>query len=243
MSRLAAAASLLLCLSATAQAQDRTQAVDSADVLVLDHDFTVTDEIVRIFLVDRQVYRAELSSEDVTLVLLSRFSGRPIPRVYPIGDSRTASGSSIVEIYPDQDGEYELRPITIQGSRISTRLRIYRDVAQSRRRLATANRPGWELGIELAGGWHSGFAQSGAAPLPGSDPADGTDVEGCFRPALRGPTCVSWVSVTSRSRAGATYSGSTLSLELESWAARPTNPTGSWAHCFGSAWESSQPPM
>jgi hypothetical protein len=175
-----AAALLLMCPGTALSAQASPESADSADVLVLDHDFTAADEIVRIFLTDGQVYRAELSSEDVTLQLRSRFSGRRIPRIYPISDSRSPSGSSVVEIYPDEDGEYEIRPSSLQGSRIATRLRIFRDISESRRRMATIGRPGWELGIELAGGWHSGFAQSTAAPLPGNDPAGGTDIEGCF---------------------------------------------------------------
>ena len=41
---------------------------DTADVLVLDHDFaTGGGEFVRVFLESRQVYRAELSTSDVTL--------------------------------------------------------------------------------------------------------------------------------------------------------------------------------
>lgn len=132
---LAAALLLLLCPGIALRAQARPESADSADVLVLDHDFTAADEIVRIFLNEGQVYRAELSSDDITLQLRSRFSGRRIPRIYPISDSRSPSGSSVVEIYPDEDGEYEIRPSSLQ------------------------------LGVELASGWHSGFAQN---------------IEGCF---------------------------------------------------------------
>jgi hypothetical protein len=184
-------------------AQAKPESADSTDVLLLDHDFSAGDELVRIFLVDGQVYRAELSSVDATLQLRPRFSGRRVPRVYPISDSRSPSGSSVVEIYPDEDGEYEIRAVTIQGSRLSTRLRIYRDVSESRRRVATRNNPGWELGIEMAGGWHSGFAQSSAVGLPGNDPSAGTDIEGCFTargaPGLRRLSmCVLGVSYQSQ---------------------------------------------
>jgi hypothetical protein len=174
------AALLVVCLGAPLRAQGRPESADSADVLVLDHDFTAADAIVRIFLTDGEVYRAELSSEDVTLQLRSRHSGMSLPRIYPISDSRSSSGSSVVEIYPDQDGEYEIRPISIQGSRISTRLRIYRDIRESRRRMAAASKSGWELGVEMGGGWHSGFAQTSLAPALGSEPNGGTDVEGCL---------------------------------------------------------------
>jgi hypothetical protein len=160
-----------------AQGPEKT---DSVDVLILDHDFGAVGELVRLFLNDNQVYRAELSTIDVTLELHPRIEGMRVPRVYPISDSRSPSGYSVVEIYPDQDGVYEIRPVSIQGSRISTRLRLYRDVRESRRRMAVVNQPGWELGIELAGGWHSGFLQSSAAPPPGSNPEAGSDVEACF---------------------------------------------------------------
>jgi hypothetical protein len=126
-------------------------------------------------------------------------------RVYPILDPRSSSGSSVVEIYPDQDGEYEIRPISIQGSRIATRLRLYRDVSESRRRMAAISTPGWEVGIELAGSWHSAFARTSVAPV-GIEPSGGTGVEGCFsaRSAYQVPRfgmCVLGVSYQSQSGA------------------------------------------
>lgn len=171
---------LLLCLSAPLAGQSDRPVQDSTDVLILDDDFVTGGEIVRVFLYDRQVYRAELSSEDVTLEMRPRFSGMKPIRSYPILDSRTPSGSSVVEIYPDQDGEYEIRPISIQGSRIGTRLRLYRDVSESRRRFAVSSKRGWEVGIELGGGWHSGYAQSNAASISEGDPSGGTDIESCL---------------------------------------------------------------
>ncbi len=170
----------LACLIGPARAQSPAYHPDSADVLVLDHDFTVLGEVVRVFLKDKQVYRAEMSTEDVTLELRPRISGMRVPRVYPISDTRSPSGSSVVEIYPDRDGEYEILPVTIQGSKISTRLRFYRDVKESRRRMAVVNKGGWELGIELAGGWHSGFRQSSATASVGSSPDPGSDIEACL---------------------------------------------------------------
>ncbi len=170
----------LLAWLATPLVAQSAEAADSGDVLVLDHDFGVVGELVRIFLSDKQVYRAEMGTVDVTLELRPRISGMRVPRVYPISDSRSPSGSSVVEIYPDQDGVYEIRPVSIQGARLSTRLRLYRDVTESRRRLTTATRAGWELGIEVGGGWHSGFVQSSAAPEVGSSPDAGSDLEACF---------------------------------------------------------------
>jgi hypothetical protein len=154
----------------------------TADVLVLDHDFsTGTDEFVRVFFESRQVYRGELNSPDVTLQI--RFVGgrvRP-PRVYSLVGPGASSGSSIAEIYPDVDGMYEIRPVTGAGSGVGSRLRLYRDVSASHRRTAILNRPGWEIGLELATGWHSGFAQSnGTLPASAADPHGGSDVEACF---------------------------------------------------------------
>jgi hypothetical protein len=180
MSRLfCTAVSLLACLVTPAFAQ-LAETADSTDVLIVDHDFAALGELVRVFLKNKQVYRAELSSEDVHLVIRARRPSTPPPRAYPISNALSPSGGSVYEVYPDADGEYEIWPVSIQGSRLSTRVRLYRDVDGSSRRMATVNRPGWELGIELAGGWHSGFFQSsGAAPL-GARPEAGSDLEACF---------------------------------------------------------------
>ena len=154
---------------------------DTADVLVVDHDFGALGEQVRLFLQAKQVYRAELSSEDVTLVIRAKTQGIPQARVYPVSNTLSPSGGSVFEIYPDRDGDYEISPVGLQGSRLSTRLRLYRDVHESRRRMVTANKPGWEVGVEVAGGWHSAFAQSSAAvPLGGSRPDAGSDLEACL---------------------------------------------------------------
>lgn len=198
---------LVVSLNTTLNAQSHESSADSADVLVLDHDFSTGGEMVRVFLYDLQVYRAELSTPDVTLQIRSRSnSGMKPLRVYPISDMQSPSGSSAAEIYPDQDGEYDIRPIAIQGSRISTRLRLYRDVSESRRRISRSSRPGWELGVELGGGWHSGFVQSNIAPAVGSEPSAGTDIEGCLSArsapkSQRFSMCVLGVSHQSQHRA------------------------------------------
>jgi hypothetical protein len=61
--------------------------------------------------------------------------------VYLVADFRLSSGSSVVAIYPDQDGEYEICPVRFAGSRIPARLRLYRDVNESGRRVAVAYQP------------------------------------------------------------------------------------------------------
>ena len=176
-------ACLLACLASTlhAQADTVSKAADSVDALVVDHDFTGGFEFVRVFLQAGQVYRAELSSTDVSLDI--RTPGRAIqpPRFYTYLPSDTPSGSSIVEIYPEVDTEYEIRPTGIASSRVGTRLRLYRDVSASKRRQYVQNHPGWEIGVEVASGWHSAYPQSQTAlPAGSADPQAGTDVDLCF---------------------------------------------------------------
>jgi hypothetical protein len=154
---------------------------DTADALVLDHDFIAgIGEFVRVFLQAKQVYRAELSTPDVTLGIGSLRRRVQLPRVYPLMDSHTPSGSSVVEIYPQVDGEYELRPVDARGGGVATRLRLYRDVRASRRRVTIIDDPGWEIGLEVAAGWHTAFDQysSGSPRLQEGDP--GSDFEACF---------------------------------------------------------------
>ena len=181
MSRTFCTAVWLLAWFATPGFGQTAATPDTADVLMVDHDFGALGEQVRLFLQAKQVYRAELSSEDVTLVIRAKTRGIPEARVYPVSNELSPSGGSVFEIYPDRDGEYEISAISLQGSQLSTRLRLHRDVRESRRRMATANKPGWELGIEVAGGWHSAFAQSSAAvPLGGERPDAGSDIEACL---------------------------------------------------------------
>lgn len=163
-----------------AQTSSTQRLPDSSYVLVLDHEFSSLGEPVRVFLQDRQVYRAELSSPDVVLGIRGVIRTTQAPRVYPFLASRTPSGTTLIEIYPEADAEYEIRSLVVGGGLLPTRLRLYRDVAgSSRRQHVRANRA-WDVGVELAGGWHSGFAQSSGAPATDSDPASGTDLEGCF---------------------------------------------------------------
>lgn len=157
---------------------------DSSNVLVLDHDFSVPGEYVRVFLQKGQVYRAELNSPAVTLQIRGVVHGvvRPtqLPRIYPFLRSDSPSGTSIVEIYPEVDADYEIRAVLVDGAELATRLRLYRDIRASARRSHVRNTPGWDIGVELAGGWHSGYVQSSAPAPLGSDPAGGTDIESCF---------------------------------------------------------------
>jgi hypothetical protein len=182
---LALAVALLTTLTALLPGQQAPAQGDSVDALVLDHDFTGSPEFVRLFLQAKQVYRAELSSPDVTLEIRTPISRLQPPRVYPIF-APGGSGMSVVELYPDADGEYELRPIGMEQGGVATRLRLFRDAAESRRRVAMASKPGWEVGIEVFAGWNSGYAQSQDAAVVANGGKAGSDVELCFA-ARRAP--------------------------------------------------------
>ena len=182
-----AAACLLALLTGPLLAQNEAAAPQStpvdtmADVLVLDqHYSTGAGEYVRVFLERGQVYRGELSSPDVTLAIRAVGGRIRAPRVYPILGPESSSEASVVELYPDADGVYEIRAVGARGGAIATHLRLYRDVRESHRRVALRDKPEWEIGFELAGGWHSAFAQSNALPVAGSGPHAGSQVEACF---------------------------------------------------------------
>jgi hypothetical protein len=153
---------------------------DTSEVLVLDHDFTSLGEVVRVFLQDGQVYRAELGSPNALLEIKGVIRTTQAPKVYPFLASQTPSGSTLLEIYPEKDAEYEIRSIVIGGTNLPTRLRLYRDVEASARRLHVRANRSWEIGIEAGAGWHSGFVQSGAVPALDADPKGGADLEACF---------------------------------------------------------------
>jgi hypothetical protein len=96
---------LVVCLASPSAAQRDSSAApsipDTADALVLDHDFIAgAGEFVRVFLQANQVYRAELSTPDVTIGIRAPFRRVQLPRVYPVTNASTASGSSVVELYP-----------------------------------------------------------------------------------------------------------------------------------------------
>ncbi len=176
-------ACLLVGLASTLRAQTDTVArsADSVDALVVDHDFTGGFEFVKVFLQAGQVYRAELSSIDVGLEIRTPGRAIQLPRAYTYLPADTPSGFSIVEIYPEVDTEYEIRPTGLAIGGVGTRLRLYRDVRASRRRQYVKNNPGWEVGVEMASGWHSAYPQSQTAlPAGSADPQAGTDVDLCF---------------------------------------------------------------
>jgi hypothetical protein len=158
---------------------------DTSQVLVLDHDFSSLGEIVRVFLQDGQVYRAEVGSPNALLEIRGVVRTTQAPHVYPFLASQTPSGSTFLEIYPEKDAEYEIRSIAIGGNNLPTRLRLYRDVGASARRQHVRASRSWEIGIEAGGGWHSGFAQSGGVTPVVADFAGGGALEACFTARAR----------------------------------------------------------
>ena len=198
------AVALMVCTSSSwAQTSSSQVTRDSSDVLMLDHDFTGPEEFVRVFLQDGQVYRVELNSPNAALEIRGVVRTTQPPHVYPFLASQTPSGTTLLEIYPESDAEYEIRSRGVSGNQLPTRLRLFRDVAASSRRLHVRTSRAYEIGLELAGGWHSGFVQSGGTPVLTANSDGGTDVEGCFtarggRVSSRFRACVFGVSYQSQ---------------------------------------------
>jgi hypothetical protein len=198
------ATGLAMAAVQTARAQEQpaeaAQPADTnADVLVLDHNYTGPEEYTRVFLEAGQVYRAELSTADVTLSIRTPGGRTHPPRVYPIRERESASEASTYELYPDADAEYEIRPLAFAGGGVATHLLLYRDVQESHRRMAVASKPGWDIGFEVGSGWHSGFAQT--VGTAAGDFHGGTDVEACFsarQQAGRSNLCVFGISYQSQ---------------------------------------------
>ena len=163
-------------------AQDTTAVADSAvtrdsvDVLLVDHSFTAPGEFVRVFLQKGEVYRAELSSSDVALNVQPRPSGPPafVSRTEESG----AAGRLVFEIYPRTDKEHEITVLGLGDAVV--RLQLYHDMKASKRRQDMINQPGWEIGVEAAGGYHTGYLLNLDPALLTDSDQGSWDVEGCF---------------------------------------------------------------
>jgi hypothetical protein len=166
----------------TTAVRDSVVVEDSTDVLVVDHSFTAPGEFVRVFLQKGEVYRAELTTADVSLDVHPRPSGPPafVSRTEESG----AGGRLVFEIYPRTDKEHEITVLGLGDAVV--RLQLYHDFKASQRRRNIINQPGWEIGVEAAGGYHSGYLLN-LDPAVTDDVAKGSwDVEGCFS-ARSGP--------------------------------------------------------
>jgi hypothetical protein len=163
---------------------------DSADVLVLEHDFTGPGEFARVFLLKGQVYRAVLSSGDASLEIYPVKGGPPVFFAREESDAPGASGQAVLSVYPRADAEYQIR--LIEGGPVVT-LRLYRDIRASRRRQKVLSGPGWEIGGEIAAGGHSGYELNTASGGLTDSDRGGVHIEGCFS-ARQGPGALGVVS-------------------------------------------------
>lgn len=172
---------LLTAVPSVLSAQaDTVASKDSADVLLLSRDFIQgSREFVRVFLQKGQVYRAELSSPDVQLIIRPLRPGTEPAFVAALQDFVGASGAVRYEIYPRADGDYEIAPTRGTGVG-NTTLMLYRDIKASRRRQRIISSPGWELGVELAAGAHTGYKARSHITDPVSPTGSGVEYEGCF---------------------------------------------------------------
>lgn len=163
---------------------------DSTDVLVLDHDFTGPGEFARVFLQKGLVYKAIISEPSASLEIYPIKGGSNVFTAREESDQPGASGFTVLSVYPRADAEYQVR--LLEGGPV-VNLKIYRDVRASRRRQKVINEPGWEIGGEIAGGFHSGYKLHTASVL-GEDNDDlGGHIEGCFS-ARSGPGILQYVS-------------------------------------------------
>jgi len=164
----------------TAAVRDTIAARDS---LLLDHSFTAPGEFVRVQLRKTQVYRAELNSPEVNLDIHQRPSGPPA-FLSPTEVGPGASGRVAFEVYPRADGEYEIRILGLGEAVVN--LKLYYDAKASARREEIISKPGWEIGVELGAGAHTGYLLNLEPGVEPDDDQGSWDVEGCFS-ARNGP--------------------------------------------------------
>ncbi|HTG84840.1 MAG TPA: hypothetical protein VL853_08510 [Gemmatimonadales bacterium] len=170
----------------TTPVQDTTTVGDTTaarDSLLLDHSFTAPGEFVRVQLRKTDVYRAELSSPEVSLDIHQRPSGPPAFL------SRTeagpgASGRVAFEVYTRADGEYEIRVLGLGEAVVNVKL--YYDAKASARREEIIDKPGWEIGVEIGAGAHTGYLLNLEPGVQPDNDKGSWDVEGCFS-ARNGP--------------------------------------------------------
>lgn len=203
------------CLAVAVQAQTDTAGIaapvgspvkspsDSADVLLVNVDLMVGSlEPIHIFMQKGQVYRVELTRDDVTLDFRT-----PVRSIVPPffsaleGSSRPSSGITF-EVYPRADAMYEMRIVGGPRGALTT-IKLYRDISSSRARQKIISSPGWDIGLELAFGMHSAYPivrSTFFEPAPVGEA--GADLDFCFSASVsRFSGCA--VGVGYQSRPGA----------------------------------------
>ncbi len=176
------------CTTISAAQQDSASGVnasprDSTDILLLDHDFTSAGEFARVFLLEGQVYRAVLSTGNALIEIYPVKGGPPVFLAREESDAPGASGQVVLSVYPRADATYEIR--LIDGGPVVS-LRLYLDIAASRRRQQVLSTPGWEIGGEVTVGGHTGYGLNTSPGGLTDSEQGGVHLEGCFS-ARQGP--------------------------------------------------------
>ncbi len=118
---------------AVLSAQNRTAHAGTSDSLILFEHFTPGgSEFGRIALEKGQVYRAEVSSPFAVITVRGLLPGVQRPRLVRVESVPRASGTSVFEIHPFADAEYEVR--VFSRGRSGASVRVYRDGDASARR-------------------------------------------------------------------------------------------------------------
>lgn len=158
-----------------------TNRSDSADVLLLDVDLAVGSlEPTWVFLQKGQVYRVELTRNDVDLAFRTPARSIMAPFFSALeGNSRPSTGIAF-EVYPRADAMYEIR-ITGGPYGAPTTMKLYRDISRSKARQEVIASRKWDIGMEVAFGTHSAYPIAQASfsePAPVGEA--GVDIDLCF---------------------------------------------------------------
>lgn len=170
--------------------QQQAAQEDTADVLVLNHDYTGPGEFARVILLKGEVYKAFISEPNASLEIYPVKGGPPIFTAREESDQPGASGVTVISIYPRADAEYQIR--LLEGGPV-VNLKVYRDIRASHRRQKILREPGWEVGAEIAGGMHTGYRLHTAGALVDDSDDGGGHIEACFS-ARSGPGILQYVS-------------------------------------------------
>lgn len=171
-----AALSVLLAISPSlVSSQDVVGASDSTQILLLERVFGSADSIdaIVVSLERRVVYRVELEGPG-TLLFRAMRGSRRLAFVVPL-DSGSGTTARHFEVYALQTGPHAVVVADLAPG-VSATLRLYRDVATTRR-LTEKRERGAAAGFLVAAGVHSGYRLD---PTGGADPGGGGDIEGCL---------------------------------------------------------------
>jgi hypothetical protein len=137
-------------------------------------------EPIQVFLQQGQVYRIELTRNDVGINFRT-----PTDRIQPpffsaLEGASRPSGGSAFEVYPRADAMYEVRIVGGEYG-LPTTIKLYRDVSSSAARQKVIVSAGWDIGMEVAFGAHSAYPITRpffGTPAPVGEA--GADLDLCF---------------------------------------------------------------